>query len=280
MPLAGRCIAVLGLVATAPAHAQSSWQPFPTARLFPTAIADPTTTGTGVAFLAVTQPSVEGAGDFRSLLRLGGQFGLMRWRPCDVQGWAVQLGLEGGFNAQFDASNEYDSIGWDGIYGLTATAAAPGGVALKLGVKHISSHLGDEYLENTDRTRINYTREEVLGGVSWEATRLLRLYGEVGWAWRLRAPELMEPWRAQVGAELTHRGLFGGEHAGWYAALDLSAWEERDWALDVSVEAGLSYQTGDRRWRAGIGYRDGRVPIGELFRDTERGWSVGLSIDL
>lgn len=277
---AGRVATALCLLATVPAYAQSRWTPFPVARLFPTAIADPTTTSTGVAFLSIPNPQVADAGDFRSQLRLGGQFGLVRWRPGTSDDWALQLSLEGGFNGQFDASNEYDSIGWDGIYGLTGTAAASSGLALKLGAKHTSSHLGDEYLIATDRPRINYTREEVIGGVSWEATRLLRLYGELGWAWRLRAPELMEPWRAQAGAELTGRGLFGSEHAGWFVALDLSTWEERDWRLDVSTEAGLSYQTGDRRWRAGVGFRDGRVPIGELFRDTERAWSVGFSLDL
>jgi hypothetical protein len=269
------CLAVRAAVAQ-----ESHWRPFPTARLFPTAIADPTTTQFGLSFLSVPTPSIQAAGQFRSELRLGGQFGLVRWRPAGDVGWALQASLEAGFNGQFDASDEYDQLGWDGIYGLTLSAAAPGGLALKLGGKHTSSHLGDEYIEDNERERINYTREEVIAGASWPVTRLLRLYGEVGWGFRLRSPELMAPWRLQGGAELTHAGLFGAEHLGWYGALDLSGWQERDWRLDVSAQAGISYQASDRRWRAGIGYRDGRVPVGELFHDTERAWSIGLYLDL
>jgi hypothetical protein len=64
------------------------------------------------------------------------------------------------------------------------------------------------------------------------------------------------------------------------SSADANAWEERDWEADLSAQVGLLYPAGDRRWRAGIGYHDGRVPIGEFFQDSERYRSFGLWLDV
>jgi hypothetical protein len=278
------------VVATTRAHAQQStapreeagshWTPFPAGRLFPTAIADPTAPGVGVSALGVTELGVEDAGDVRVMLQLGGQFGVVRWQPRAEAGWTLQLGIDGGFNGQFDATRKTDNIGWDGLYGVTVSAASPHGLVLRFGTMHTSSHVGDEYIERTGRERIGYTRQELLLGVSWPATRTLRLYAEVGGAVHLLNDELQQPWRVQAGAEFLKPGWPFRDRGGWYAAVDAGSWEERDWAVDLSAQLGLFYPAGDRRWRTGIGFHSGRVPIGEFFQDTETYWSLGLYIDL
>ena len=256
------------------------WIAFPTGRLFPTAIADPTATDFGFTQLRVTDVGVAGSGDNRFELRMGGQFGVVRWQPRGAPGWAYQLGIEAGFNGQFDSDHSYDNIGWDGIFGLTATAGRPGRLAFKLGMKHTSSHVGDEYAERTGRQRIEYTREELVLGASWPVVPALRLYAEAAYAYHHGNGGLQHPGRAETGAEFVQPRLLGLGRLGWYAAVDASAWEERDWETDFSAALGLLYPAGDRRWRLGFGYHEGRVPIGEFFQDSETYWSLGLNLDL
>lgn len=264
-----------------PREAEASrWVAFPAGRLFPTAIADPTAPGTGTAVLAVSDANIEDAGAQRVALQLGGQFGVVRWQPSGERGWAMQLGIDGGFRGQFDMNSKVDNLGWDGMYSLTLAAARPSGLALKFATMHTSSHLGDEYIERTGRQRINYTRQELLLGVSWPATRALRAYAEIGGAVHMLNDELQRPWRAQAGAELLKPGWFRHDLGGWYAAVDATTWEERDWAVDLSAQLGVFYPAGDRRWRAGIGFHHGRVPLGEFFQDTETWWSLGFDLDL
>jgi hypothetical protein len=279
-------LALLGM-AGAPAAQQvpdstasSHWSAFPSVRLFPVAVADPTVADFGAAFLDVTDVDIPDSGAERVELRMGGQFGIVRWRPAGERGWATQFGVEGGFNGQFDSSRQLDNIGWDGLFGFVVSAAAPSGVSLELALRHTSSHVGDEYAERTGRRRLGYTREEIGIGVSWPVTRTLRLYGGGGIAYRQKNDSLQQPWRVSGGAEFFRPGWFMQRRGGWYAAVDLSAWQERDWALDLNAQLGLFYPAGDRRFRAALGYHDGRVPIGEFFQYDERYWSLGVYVDL
>jgi hypothetical protein len=63
---------------------------------------------------------------------------------------------------------------------------------------------------------------------------------------------------------------------GWYAALDLQAFAERDWQVDPTLQAGLLVPAGDRRWRVGLAVHDGAVPIGEYYRADETYVALGL----
>ncbi len=63
---------------------------------------------------------------------------------------------------------------------------------------------------------------------------------------------------------------------GWYAAANLEAMAERGWSVDASLHAGLLVPAGDRRWRLGVAFYDGRVPLGEFFRSDERSVTLGL----
>ncbi len=64
------------------------------------------------------------------------------------------LSIEGGFNALFDADCSLDNIGRDGKYGLVLSAVPNRELALKIGVHHDSSHVGDEHVEKTVRRLI------------------------------------------------------------------------------------------------------------------------------
>ena len=74
--------------------------------------------------------------------------------------------------------------------------------------------------------------------------------------------------------------MLWNNRVGWYAAADGSAYEERDWDINVSVQAGFAMRTNERTWRFGIEHYDGRSLIGEFFQDDERYTALGLWLNL
>ena len=90
----------------------------------------------------------------------------------------------------------------------------------------------------------------------------------------------MEPLRMQAGFEFESPRPQWRVLTGWYAATDISSWEERDWRTDVSIQAGVKVVSDGRTWRLGIQYYDGRVPLGEFFTETESAFTIGLWSEL
>ena len=86
--------------------------------------------------------------------------------------------------------------------------------------------------------------------------------------------------RAGVEAE-GGTGLWRGR-VGWYAAMDLSAFEENDWDRDVTLQAGLVLRERGlaRTYRLGAEYYEGRPWMGEFFQDRERYLAFGIWFDL
>ncbi len=259
---------------------------FPEGHLFAPPIADPQRPGAAVNVASYSSVAVDGGTGQRFFLRLGGRFGLVRWVPAEPGGRSWQLSLEAGLDGQFDMGLGQDNIGWDGNYGLSLTTGREGAGgadrgAFLVGVLHTSAHIGDEWIQRTGRERINYTREEVRAAVSRRFAGRWRTYGEAAHAYQRRAfGDLIKPLRAQWGLELEAPGVLWNGRAGWYAAADFQAWEERDWRLDAALQGGLMFVRGARTWRIGLDLHDGRVPLGEFFQDTESSVSVGLWSEL
>jgi hypothetical protein len=230
----------------------------------------------GVTYLSFTAVGLADSGSPRTGLHLGGRFGLLGWGPAERR---FQLEIEAGFLGWFDLDHSYDNIGWDGIYGLAATHRLAPRWALKGALRHISSHVGDEYAERTGRRRIGYTREEIQLGASFELHPRWRLYGEAAYAHVTRNEALQDPGRLQAGVEHRRDGILPAG-SGWYAALDVTALEERGWEPDLALQGGWLVPRGDRQWRVALSYAAGRVPLGEFFQDEEDRWGLGLYLDL
>ena len=253
---------------------------FPSGDLYPQYAADPHRVGFGLQYLSFTKTRIAESGDSRVDLRAGGRFGIVRVQPQDQPGRGWQLSIEGGFNAQFDIDYSLDNIGWDGKYGLLLTKAWDQDLSFKLGALHTSSHVGDEYEERTGRRRIGYTRHELAAGISRSIERRWRAYAEAGWGYRLSNENVQKPGRFQLGLEYEYAKSLWKGCAGWYAAVDVSSMEERDWRVDTSLQVGLMFRSGERIWRLGIERYDGRPPIGEFFQDTESYIALGLWLDV
>ena len=85
------------------------------------------------------------------------------------------------------------------VFALPLTARR-GRAAVKLGYHHLSSHAGDEFLERNPRfVRVNYVRDELLAGVTYQPTPDWVTYTEVGYAFYVSGGA--EPWEVQLGTE-------------------------------------------------------------------------------
>ncbi|HEV2846962.1 MAG TPA: DUF1207 domain-containing protein, partial [Thermoanaerobaculia bacterium] len=224
--------------------AAADFQMFPPSNLYPQYIADPRAPRFGVMLLGFPSPRIPDSGDRRVGLKLGGRFGLVRFHPQDQpeRGW--QVDIEAGFTGQFDIEHSLDNIGWDGTYGFLVSSEITPDVRIQFGAKHISSHVGDEYAERTGRQRIDYTREELAAGTFWTFAPQWRIYGEAGWNYEPRENIGQEPGRLQLGLEHEAPGSLRGGRLGWYAALDLSSFEEKGWQADPTLQVGLLVPSG------------------------------------
>jgi hypothetical protein len=243
-------------------------EPFPEGAVYPSPIAGPASRGFGFSRLQVDHVTTTDTGNTFYALKLGSVFNLL-----GVGEWS--LGFDAAFLGLFDVDRSYDNLGWDGNYGVVVARTLGSAGAMRLAWLHTSAHVGDEYLERTGRMRIGYTRQEVALGGSWKPARAWRLYAEYAHGYGYDPDDPGEPGRGQVGIEWER-----GSRWGPYGALDVQAWQERDWARDVAVQGGIAFRSETRRWRLGIEAYDGRVPLGEFFLEDQRHVAVGLFLDL
>jgi hypothetical protein len=251
---------------------------FPAGLLYPHYTADPRSPEFGMTGMQVDDPAIEDSGARRFGLKLGGRFGLLRLQSGERPEGAWQVDIHAGFIGQFDIDHSLDNIGWDGTYGFLASTRFGDGLSFQVGTKHVSAHVGDEYAERTGRQRIGYTREEAAAGLAWSGRGGARLYAEGGWGYSPKKDIGQEPGRVQLGGEL-HRAVASRERLGWYAAANFEAMEERDWSVDTSLHLGLRVPAGDRRWRIGVAFSDGKVPLGEFYGSEERSVALGLWLE-
>ncbi len=249
--------------------------------LYPRYLADPLRPMFELKMINVSDSDIVESGDLRYGFRLGGQYGFLRLHPEGRADRGFQLDGYGAFLGHFDANNNTDNIGWDGLYGFAVSWTNGRGLALRLATKHDSAHVGDEYIERTGRTRVPYTREEWALGISL-AGRSWRVYGEAAHAYDLRNEILQKEGRAQGGLEYVESTRWWGGRLGPFAAVNLTAYEENDWEENLTVQAGLILPVGrlERTYRIGLEYYDGRAPLGEFFLEDDRTFSFGFWFDL
>lgn len=249
-------------------------QTLPATNLYPRYLADPRQPTMKTFLLSVKETDTPQTHSPLCEVALGGRVKLLRVHPEGEPEHGVQLHAEGGFIARFDPEANLDQIGWDGYYGFHLTFRPLRALAVKLAEQHDSAHIADEYIAKTGRQRITYTREEVALGVMVNAVRPLRVYSELGYAFRLGNPDLLRRFRAQAGLEL--------EYGYAYFAADATFWQELDWWPTITAQLGLKYELPalSRRYGVAAQYENGRSLLGEFYRDRNRTLGIGVWIDL
>ncbi|MBN4080390.1 DUF1207 domain-containing protein [Beggiatoa alba] len=250
---------------------------FPLQQIYTRYIADPLRTSFSAKAMVFNRTDIPDTGKLRFGLRVGGALPLLQYNGQTIQS---QLILEGGFLGQFDVDHSEDNIGWEGIYSLYLAVRFNEAFAVRVGRRHFSSHVGDEYAERTGRKRINYTREEMRAGINWAVTPQLLVYFDSGYATTLRNKSKQKPWRHQLGIQLDKPRVFYNSGLGWYAAVDVSAYQENDFSTNTSLQLGLLVPREQRNWRFFLEYYNGRMQVGEFFEHNESYYALGLSIDV
>ena len=211
---------------------------------------------------------------------LGGRVGLIRYGTDDEiypEGW--QLDLEAAVFPRLDLALEHDRelVAADFRVGVPWTVRQ-GPWEAKLAYYHLSSHLGDEFIETHPlATRINYVRDCVVLGVALRPHPDLRLYTEAGWAFNSDGGA--QPWEFQFGLDyspLQPSGILGAP----FFAVNGHLREEVDFGGGLTVQTGWQWRgrTG-HLLRAGVYYFNGMSDQRQFFADHEELIGLGLWYD-
>ena len=191
---------------------------------------------------------------------------------------AIQTAVFSMFNVTA-LSGSKDLINADYTVGLLACYRS-GAFSSFLRLHHQSSHLGDEYILNsqTPVQRVNLSFEELDLKISYELANGFRVYGGVG---RLRNvdPKNLGLGTRQLGAEFeSPRTLWGGKVRP-VAYWDAQANERSHWKVASTIMAGFQFEDariGDRKVQLLAEYFSGPSPNGQFFIRNTRWFGLGL----
>ncbi|MCA9033604.1 MAG: DUF1207 domain-containing protein [Planctomycetaceae bacterium] len=189
---------------------------------------------------------------------LGGRVGIVRYGTFGANNpQGFQLDLDGAVFARV-LPDEVSTMleGADFRVGLTGTWRH-GPLAARTGYYHISSHVGDEFLlANPMFNRINYVRDSLLFGLSYDVNSDITVYSELGAAPGTQGGAKM--FELQFGGQYTPiatRPSNGAPYVGIHTHLR----EEFNFNGSLNVVAGWGWQgpTSRRRLRVGMMYYTG-----------------------
>ncbi|WP_345682657.1 DUF1207 domain-containing protein [Novipirellula caenicola] len=210
---------------------------------------------------------------------LGGRVGLLRYgTPGAVAAEGWQWDLEGAVMVRLDVENSEDVESMDFRFGTLITYA-DGPWSAKLGYFHISSHVGDEYMERFPLfQRINYVTESLIAGVSYQASDPLRVYGEFAYA--VKASGGAKPIQIQFGAEHVPVPL-QPKRGGPFNAINVDVREAVDFSPTMTLQTGWQWQgmASQRRIRFGLQYLNGYTTQFEFFHQREEQIGIGSWFD-
>jgi Protein of unknown function (DUF1207) len=210
---------------------------------------------------------------------LGGRVGLVRYGSQDpLFPEGTQLDIEGAAMLRLDPEHERDLVACDYRFGIPLTFGHENH-RLKLAYYHLSSHLGDEYIErNPEVNRINYVRDAMVVGYSiylWQ--NQIRLYTEAAYAFNHDGGA--EPWEFQFGIEYT-----APQPTGWrpvpFIAIGGHIREENDYSGNVVAQAGWLWRGNcGQTFRMGMQCYAGMSDQYEFYDQYENKVGFGLWYD-
>ena len=256
---------------SAAAEDPSGWDIGPPGQVYPLYLADPRRPQTNAGVLHVLSSDLNdefGNGHVRTTLSLGGRVPVVRYTGSGGQAW--EFSVEGAFFGFFDASQSLESIGWDGWYGFLFSWRFARNWSTKLHYRHLSSHLGDEFIERTGRDRIGYTREDFTLGLAWEPLPGAVVYGEGGVGIHDGAGR-QEAGYFQFGAQYRDEDPILWDIFDWQIGTDVQLYQEDDYRPGFTVQSALVVPMArqGQQFRLALEYHNGRVLIGELSEFSE-----------
>jgi uncharacterized protein DUF1207 len=249
-----------------------SWQLLPDGILYRAYLANPKESRLGTQIF-----NSHGDGAFWDST-LGGRMGLVRFGTTDPswpQGW--QLDVEGSAQLRLDPDENLDLRSVDYRVGVPLTYGL-GRHRLKFGYYHLCSHLGDEFLiAHPSFTHVNFVRDVLTLGYAYYVTENLRVFSELGWAFR---DDVSKEWEFQFGLDYSPARPTGPAGAPFFAVFGHLR-EELNYSGNFVLQAGWAWR-GDRSshlLRTGLHYYNGLSDQYSFFRNFEQQIGVGLWYD-
>ncbi len=211
-------------------------------------------------------------------LAFGGRVGLFRYGSTDPlrpEGW--QLDMEGAALPRLDLEESLDVTAVDFRFGLPLTYGV-GRYQTKFGYYHLSSHLGDEFmLKNPGVPRINFSRDAMVWGNSFDLSEQLRVYAEAAWAFV--SDDGSEPWEFQFGFDWSP-GKPTRLCPVPFLAVNGHLREEVAFGGNLSLQAGWLWRgISGHVFRMGMLYFNGKSDQFEFFNRDEQKLGLGMWYD-
>jgi Protein of unknown function (DUF1207) len=197
--------------------------------------------------------------------------------PLSAEGW--QMDVEGAAFTRIDVGTGTDVDAVDFRTGFLLTHRR-GRNAWKAGIYHISSHLGDEFLErHPNFRRRDYVRDSLIVGVMQNLTPEIEAYGEMGYAY-LRQ-DGAEPFEVQLGIQynpLPRQGSIGRP----FAAVNAHFRQEFGLRPSMNAVGGVQWRSGAslRAVRFGLQYFNGQSLQYSFYDDHEAWLAIGAWLDM
>ena len=211
---------------------------------------------------------------------VGGRVGLLRRGTTGATfPSGFQLDAEGSAQMRLDVPHKVDLLAADYRGGLLGTWGNQYS-QWKFGYYHLSSHVGDEFLqrpENHDFERLNFSRDALVLGHSIYLTNWWRVYGEAGWAFYT---DVCDPWEFQFGIEYVpycSTGLAGAP----FIATNVHLRQEVGFGGNFTFQAGWSWRGrhSGNLMRMGLHYYNGKSSQYSFFNQHEQTIGFGVWYD-
>jgi hypothetical protein len=209
---------------------------------------------------------------------LGGHVGLLR---CGSAGCGrptgFQIDMEGSAQLRLDRDSNEDLTAVDFRFGIPLTWGNEI-YQTRFGYYHLSSHVGDEFLDsNPGFERVNFVRETLLWGHSLYPTPELRVYSEIGLA---VLSDVSEPWEFQFGTDYSPACGTGGRGAP-FAAVNYHVRQELGYDGNVVGQVGWAWRGSPSSglFRLGLEYYHGRDEQFSFYQNSQNKLGLGAWYD-
>jgi hypothetical protein len=209
---------------------------------------------------------------------LGGRVGILRYGtddPQHPQGW--ELDIEGACFPRLNMREAENLQSCDYRFG-TPFSYGYGNYQMKFGYFHICSHLGDQFiLSDPGYERVQYVRNALVWGHSYNWTPDLRIYGEASWAFEYSGAA--KAWEIQFGIEYSPAGP-----TGWcpkpFVAVNTDLHQEDNFGGNLVFETGLQWRgEANHLFRLGVQYFTGKSDQDEFYDEYEEKFGLALWYD-
>jgi len=262
-----------GIVTTGPVTGLRRIDFFPTSLLWEPPLANKREPRSSALFSALSNEFSQRTVD----TQIGGTFGVARFTP-EWTDFEIQLDLFGVVDSRF---SEYDHlVAADYRVGIPLSVRRGPWVA-KLAYEHTSTQLGNELIATNRARRIEYTKDEIVLGLSYVFDERLRFYGQGGYSVHQIIPTDPKKYRFDVGFEWFPRAATGPVGTPFVAA-NVGFRGEHPNDADITVQAGWLWRNPDRRFsqiRVFGEFYNGKSNFGQLFGTRESCGALGVSLD-